>query len=255
MKRQLFPVLIHVSLFVLISACGGGDGQESAKPAQQATPLDMSTVGTVSGVVRFEGPPPEQSIAQLSGWSECASQHPQGNPLAGDVLVNDGKVENALVYIKDGLGDRVFAVPSEPVNLDQKGCIFFPRVVGVQVDQPLKLLNSDALAHNVHGFAQKAKPWNISLSVKGMNRTVKVDKPEAVIEVKCDIHPWMRAYVGAFSHPYFAVSGTDGSFTLRNVPPGEYTLEAWHERFGTRSQKVSLGTKETKAVEVKFGGS
>jgi len=123
----------------------------------------------------------------------------------------------------------------------------------VQVEQPLKFLNSDALAHNVHGFAQTAKAWNVSLSVKGMTRTIKVDKPEAVIEVKCDIHPWMRAYVGAFSHPYFAVSGTDGSFTLRNLPPGEYTLEAWHERFGTRSQKVSLGAKEAKEVEVKFG--
>jgi plastocyanin len=152
------------------------------------------------------------------------------------------------------LGDRVFAAPSEAVSVDQKGCIFLPRVVGVQVDQPLKLLNSDPLAHNVHGVTHTAKAWNVSLSVKGMTRTVKVDKPEAVIEVKCDIHPWMRAYVGAFSHPYFAVSGPDGSFTLRNVPPGEYTLEAWHERFGTRSQKVSLGAKETKAVEVKFGG-
>jgi plastocyanin len=112
----------------------------------------------------------------------------------------------------------VFAVPTEPVSVDQKGCIFLPRVVGVQVDQPLKFLNSDALAHNVHGFAQTAKPWNVSLGVKGMTRTIKADKPETVIEVKCDVHPWMRAYVGVFSHPYFAVSGTDGSFTFRNLP-------------------------------------
>lgn len=252
MRQKQSCVPISICMFVLLSACGGG-GQESTKPAPQVTTLDMSTVGTISGVVRYEGTPPEQSVAQLSGWAECASQHPQGNPPAGDVLVSDGKVQNTLVYIKDGLGNRVFATGTEPVSLDQKGCIFFPRVVGVQVEQPLKLLNSDALAHNVHGFAQTAKAWNISLSVKGMTRTVKVDKPEAVIEVKCDIHPWMRAYVGAFAHPYFAVSGSDGAFTLRNLPPGEYTLEAWHERFGSRSQKVSLGAKETKAIEVKFG--
>src|SRR5262249_7269812 len=153
----------------LISACGGS-GPESAKPTQQATPLDTSTVGTISGVVRFEGTAPEQSIAQLSGWAECASQHPQGNPPAGDVLVSDGRVQNALVYIKDGLDNRVFATPTEPVSVDQKGCLFLPRVVGVQVDQPLKFLNSDALAHNVHGFTQTAKAWNISLSVKGMSR-------------------------------------------------------------------------------------
>ena len=252
MKPQCRYVRFTVCLFMFISACRGGG--ESAKPAQQPTPLDMSTVGMVAGVVRFEGTVPEQSVAQLSGWAECAAQHPQGNPPAGDVLVNDGRVQNALVYIKDGLGTRVFAVPTEPVSVDQKGCIFLPRVVGVQVDQPLKFLNSDALAHNVHGFAQTAKPWNVSLGVKGMTRTIKADKPETVIEVKCDVHPWMRAYVGVFSHPYFAVSGTDGSFTFRNLPPGEYTLEAWHERFGKRSQKVSLGGKETKEVEVKFGG-
>lgn len=251
MKPQCY-VRFTISLFLFISACSSGG--ESAKPAQQPTPLDMSTVGMVTGVVRFEGTVPEQSIAQLSGWAECAAQHPQGNPPAGDVLVNDGRVQNALVYIKDGLGTRVFAVPTEPVSVNQKGCIFLPRVVGVQVDQPLKFLNSDALAHNVHGFAQTAKPWNVSLGVKGMNRTIKADKPETVIEVKCDVHPWMRAYVGVFSHPYFAVSGTDGSFTFRNLPPGEYTLEAWHERFGKRLQKVSLGEKETKEVEVKFGG-
>lgn len=254
MKQQYALRIASVALFVAMSACGGG-GQESAKPAQPATPLDMSTVGTISGVVRFEGTPPEQSVAQLSGWAECASQHPQGNPPAGDVLVSDGNVQNALVYIKDGLGNHVFATGTEPISLDQKGCLFLPRVVGVQVDQPLKLLNSDALAHNVHSFAQTAKAWNISLSVKGMTRTVKVDKPEAVIEVKCDIHPWMRAYVGVFSHPYFAVSSSDGAFALRNLPPGEYTLEAWHERFGTRTQKVTVGAKETKEVEVKFGSS
>ena len=253
MKRKQRCSFLTICMFVLLSACGGGS-QESAKPTQQATPLDLSTVGTISGVVRFEGTVPEQSVAQLSGWAECASQHPQGNPPAGDVLVNDGRVQNALIYIKDGLGNRVFAAPAEPVSIDQKGCLFLPRVVGVQVDQPLKFLNSDALAHNVHGFAQTAKPWNVSLSVKGMTRAVKVDKPEAMIEVKCDIHPWMRAYVGAFSHPYFAVSRSDGTFTLGNLPPGEYTLEAWHERFGTRSQKVSLGAKEAKEVEVKFGG-
>jgi plastocyanin len=254
MKHKRHYFFITICMIVLLSACGGG-GQESAKPTQQATPLDMSTVGTISGVIRFEGTVPEQSVAQLSGWAECASQHPQGNPPAGDVVVNDRRVQNALVYIKDGLGNRVFATPAEPVSIDQKGCLFLPRVVGVQVDQPLKFLNSDALAHNVHGFAQTAKPWNVSLSVKGMTRAVKVDKPEAVIEVKCDIHPWMRAYVGAFLHPYFAVSGSDGTFILRNLPPGEYTLEAWHERFGIRSQKVSLGAKEAKEVEVKFGAS
>ncbi len=251
MKKYYFLPFLGLILSVLFNACGGS-GQESAPLARQATPLDLATVGTISGTVRFEGTAPEQSIAQLSGWSECAAQHPQGNPPAGDVLVKEGKLQNAMVYIKDGLGNRVFTVPTEAVEIDQKACVFIPRVAGAQVGQPLKFLNSDPMAHNVHGFAQQAKPWNISLSVKGTSRSVKVDKPEAMIEIKCDIHPWMRAYVGVFDHPYFALSGADGSFTLKNVPPGEYTVEAWHERFGTRSQKVTVGAKEAKEIAFVF---
>src|SRR5262249_41367022 len=139
-----------------------------------------------------------------------------------------------------------------PVTIDQKGCIFLPRIAGAQVDQPVRFLNSDPLAHNVHGFTKNARPWNVSLSVKGAARTIRVDKPEAMIEIKCDINAWMRAYLGVFDHPYFAVSDRDGAFTLNNLPPGEYTIEAWHERFGTRSQKVSLGAKETKEIEFTF---
>jgi hypothetical protein len=202
--------------------------------------------------VRFAGTPPEQSIAQLSGWSECAAQHPEGNPKAGDILVTDGKLQNALVYVKDGLGERVFAVPTTSVVLDQKGCMFTPRILGAQTDQPLQMLNGDPMAHNVHGTPKNSSAWNFSLGVKGASRNMIVTKPEAMIEMKCDIHPWMRAYLGVFDHPYFAVSGADGGFALQNLPPGEYTIEAWHERFGLQSQKITLGAKETKEIEFTF---
>jgi hypothetical protein len=244
-------ILIYTSMLWCV-ACGGGD---SGKPARQPTPLDLSTTGTISGTVRFEGTAPEQSVAQLGGWSECASQHPEGNPKAGDILISDGKLQNVLVYIKDGLGDRVFAVPTTPVVLDQKGCLFTPRVLGAQTDQPLNMLNSDPLAHNVHGFPKNSAGWNFSLGIKGASRTTSVNKPEAVIEIKCDIHPWMRAYLGVFDHPYFAVSAADGRFTLKDLPPGDYTIEAWHERFGVQSRKITLGAKETKEIEFTFKAS
>lgn len=251
--RQRFGVVVLASACLMWGvSCGGGD---SAKPVRQPTPLDLSTIGTISGTVRFEGVVPEQTIAQLSGWSECASQHPEGNPTAGDILINDGKVQNAMVYIKDGLRDRVFAVPTTPVVLDQKGCLFTPRILGAQTDQPLSMLNSDPLAHNVHGFPKNSSAWNFSLGIKGASRTASVNKPEAMIEVKCDIHPWMRAYLGVFEHPYFAGSATDGRFTLKGLPPGDYTIEAWHERFGVQSQKIVLGAKETKEIEFTFKAS
>lgn len=244
-------MLINMSLFGCF-ACGGGD---SAKPVRQPTPLDLSTTGAISGTVRFAGTAPAQGIAQLSGWSECAAQHPEGNPKAGDILINEGKVQNALVYIKEGLGDRVFAVPTAPVALDQKGCLFTPRILGAQTDQPLLMLNSDPLAHNVHGVPKNSSAWNFSLGLKGASRTASIGKAETMIEIKCDIHPWMRAYLGVFDHPYFAGSAADGRFTLKDVPPGEYIVEAWHERFGVQSQKVTLGAKETKEVELTFKAS
>lgn len=242
--------LLHVGvLFLLCFACGK---QEPAKPSRQPTPLDRSTTGTIVGQVRFVGPVPEQSVLQLGGWSECAVQHPEGLPFAGDVLVNQGNLQNVVVYVKEGLGERVFAVPDEPVVNDQKGCTFIPRVFAVQVDQPVRFLNSDPIAHNVHGLPEHSSPWNFSLGVKGASRTIRIEAPEVMIAIKCDIHPWMRAYVGVFDHPYFALSGADGTFTLKEVPPGQYTVAAWHERFGTQSQQVSLGAKETQNLVFTF---
>jgi plastocyanin len=249
MINRVWRTVLSIGAFLfLLSACG----EEQQKPARQPTPLDLSTTGTISGQVLFQGPVPEQAVLQLGGWSECAAQHPEGLPRAGDVLVNDGKLQNAVIYVKEGLGDRVFAVPTEPVVSDQKGCVFLPRVMSAQVDQPIRFVNSDPIAHNVHGVSNTSQDWNFSLGVKGASRTITLEKPEAMIEIKCDIHPWMRAYLGVFDHPYFVLSAPDGSFTLGNLPPGVYTIEAWHERFGTRSQQVSLGEREQRTITITF---
>lgn len=239
-------------LGIVLTLCSACAEPEQPVPTREPTPLDLSTVGTITGVVRFDGPVPEQKVAQLGGWSECIAQHPDGPPKVGDVLVQNGKLANVLVYIKTGLGDRVFAIPEEPVVIDQKGCLFIPRIAAAQSYQPIRFLNSDPTAHNVHGLPDNSQPWNFSLSVKGSARTIRVERPEAVIEIVCDIHGWMKAYLGVFDHPYFALSAPDGRFTLEQVPPGEYEIEAWHERFGTRTQTVSLGTKETKEIEFIF---
>jgi plastocyanin len=245
MPRRIASVLVLVAL----AACGGGGSAPAQKPV---TPLDRSTTGTITGVVRLAGPTPAMPTLQLS--AECRTEH-QGPVPAGDVLVHDGLVENAFVYLKEGLGDRGFAVPTEPVTIDQLGCLYHPRVVGVQVGQPIVFQNSDGVLHNVHGTPAVASAWNFTMSVKGSQRTLKLDKPEVMVSVRCDVHPWMQGWIGVVDHPYFAVTGTDGRFTLRDVPPGDYVVTAWHERFGTRDSRVSLAARGTQEVSFGLGGA
>ncbi len=248
--RYSQPVWL-ISMGALLSLLLACNDSTPSKPPRQPTPLDLSTVGTISGSVHFEGPVPAQSVVQLGGWSECAAQH-EDTVYAGDVLVTNGGLQNALVYIKDGLDERVFTVPEEPVENDQKGCVFLPRIMALRVDQSIRYLNSDPMAHNVHGLPRNSSHWNFSLGLKGTSRSISIAAEEVGIEVKCDIHGWMRSYLGVFDHPYFALSDQDGAFRLPNVPPGEYTIAAWHERFGTRSQKIALPEKGEAVVAFTF---
>jgi plastocyanin len=242
--RALRSTLTLFSLFLLV-ACGGGSCPERPAP----TPLDRSTTGSIIGAVTFHGDPPPSTPVPMD--QTCTKLH-SGPVTAGDVLVKDHRVQNAFVYIRDGLGDRVFPQPTTPVEIDQKGCLFGPRVVAAETCQEVVFLNSDPVLHNVHGFAKISSPWNFSLSQTGSRRSVHVEKPET-IRVGCDVHAWMQAYVHVLGHPYFAVTGPDGAFTLKDVPPGEYVVTSWHERFGTRDQKVKVGPKEEQAIAFAYG--
>ncbi len=242
--RALRPTLTLVPLFLV--ACGGATCPERPAP----TPLDRGTTGSITGAVTFHGEPPPSTPVPME--QSCAALH-AGPVTAGDVLVKSHRVQNAFVYIRDGLGDRVFPQPAAPVEIDQKGCLFTPRVVGAETCQGIVFLNSDPVLHNVHGFPKSSSPWNFSLSQSGTRRAVRVPAPEAMIRVGCDVHAWMQAYIGVVNHPYFAVTGADGAFTLKDVPPGDYVVASWHERFGTREQKVKVGPKEEQAIAFAYG--
>lgn len=241
--------LVLVCLLAL-SACGGSDDRSASAP-RAVTPIDPATAGSIAGVVRFDGTPPTMSTLPLASWPAC-SAGATGPVYAGDVLVKDGLVQNAFVYIKDGLGDRTFAVPEQKVTIDQLGCQYVPRIAGAQVGQPIDFLNSDATLHNVHGSPIANPGWNFMLPVKGADRAIRVAEPEVMIAVRCDLHPWMRGYLGVLAHPYFAVTGPDGRFTLKDVPPGTYTVAAWHERFGTRETQVTLPPHGAQDVTLTF---
>lgn len=239
--RLALAALLAVSLF----GCGSDDGP----PARTPTPLDESTTGTITGGVRFAGAVPAMSEISFGSFLECATAH-DGPVFTNDALVRDGKVQNAFVYIKDGLGDRVFAVPEAPVEIDQRGCVYEPRVVGVQVGQPIVYLNSDPMLHNVHGKPTESRGWNFALSRQGTQRTMRIDHAEVAVSVRCDLHPWMQGWVAVVDHPYFAVTGTDGAFTLAKVPPGTYVVAAWHERFGTVERTVELEPQGNVSVDL-----
>jgi plastocyanin len=150
--------------------------------------------------------------------------------------------------VKDGLGDYAFDAPAEPVKLDQQGCRYVPHVVGVRVGQPVEISNSDETTHNIHSLPETNREFNLAQYQKGQKNVETFTVSEVMIPLKCDLHSWMRAYIGVVEHPYFAVTTGGGKFELKNLPPGTYTVEAWHEKAGTQTQRVTVGEKETKEI-------
>lgn len=231
--RTLAPM---VGLLLIVGACK----DPCANHAHRApTPIDPAATGTVEGSVRVEGPLPPDLLYDMSG--DCHA----GRVPAGSVLVKDGNVRNAWVRIVEGLNGKVFPVPAAPVQLDQKACLFVPRVLGVQVCQPIEIHNSDPAVHNV-----RTAFFNITVS-SGQVRVEKVHQP-GVHRTRCDIHTWMEAFICAVDHPYFQVTGEDGAFRLSGVPEGTYTLAAWHERFGELKQQIRVERGKTTSVGFVF---
>jgi plastocyanin len=207
--------------------------------------------GDVSGKVSFAGPPPKGARLQMGADAVCMKQH-KDPVFSQDVIVNkNGTLKNVLVYVKDGLSGKTFEPPKEAVVFNQKGCMYSPHVLGVQVGQEFNVVNDDPTLHNVHSLSKLNPQFNIGQPKQGMKFSRKFDKPE-VFKVKCEVHSWMNAYIGVFNHPFFAVTGDDGSFDLKNLPPGTYTIEAWHEKYGTQTGKVTVDVTGKKTVDFKF---
>jgi plastocyanin len=211
----------------------------------------QARAGDVSGKVMFSGTPPKPVRIMTSADPVCMTQH-KGPMFSENVIVNkNNTLENVIVYVKDGLGSKTFSAPAQKALFDQKGCRYIPHVLGVQVGQEVEIHNSDPTLHNVHSLSKENPQFNVAEPKQGMTITRKFEKPE-IFKVKCEVHPWMAAYIGVFSNPYFAVTGDDGSFSLKGLPPGEYTIEAWHERYGTRTAKVKVGRTGTVTTDFTY---
>lgn len=250
------------ALAVAVSACGGGSQQtasESPAPAASSTSgsapaVDPATAADIKGTVTVDGPVPANEQIKMNADPICMRQT-SGNPqMMETYLVGaDGKsLGNVFVYVKDGLGDRKFDPPTQPARIDQKDCRYHPHVFGMQVGQPLEILNSDPTLHNIHAVAKNNREFNNGQPIQGMKTTHTFTAPEVMVPFKCDVHGWMNAYVGVLNHPYYAVTDASGTFNLKGLPPGTYTIEAWHEKLGTMTETVTVGAKETKDISFTF---
>jgi plastocyanin len=251
--RLVVPRLRPLAILLAVAALAACSDSGSAPPAAPAnvTPVDAATAGSITVTVDYSGAVPAPKPIAMSGVPACAALHPDG-VTDQSVKVANGKLEGAVVFIKSGFGDRVFAPPTTPAEIDQKGCLYEPQVAAVMVGQPLKFLNSDTESHNVHGKPQVADGWNFLMSRKGAARDVFFTKPEIGIPVGCDIHPWMRAYVSVFDNPYFGISGADGRVGLKTVPPGDYVVGVWHPVLGTMVQPAKLAPSGAATVNFTF---
>ncbi len=249
--KTLRPVVV-VLAFGLAAACGGGANETATSaPPADAKRVDEATAGNLSGRVLLEGTAPVNALIKMSADPYCIRENKDGATFE-TYLVDDGGLENVFVYVKDGLGNYYFDVPTEPVELAQKGCHYIPHVFGIRAGQPLEIINDDDTLHNVHALAQKNQEFNYGQPMAGMKNTKTFTVPEVMITFKCDVHGWMNAYAGVLNHPYFDVTKNGGKFELKNLPPGTYTIEAWHEKLGTETQTVTLGDKESKEVTFTF---
>lgn len=233
---------------LLAAACDGGPSDPDPSVAPKLP--DPATTGTIQGKAVFKGAAPANLKLPVGGSSECSALH-SGPAFDEKVLVKDGRLQNVFVHVKEGVEAFTFDWPRTPVTMTNRKCTYQPRVIGVQVHQPIRFGNDDPTLHNIHGFTSRSE-FNFSLFSQGATSDRKVRAPEIMVRVKCDVHPWMIGYVGVVPHPFFQVTGPDGAFELKGLPPGEHLIEAWHEKYGTQTRKVRLDPKGTLEVEFSF---
>ena len=245
--------------------CGGksGSGSASAGTSTGATPQTGAAASgagptgsaTISGVMHFTGTAPANPKIDMSQESACQGKYTTP-PTDPQFVVSGGKLGNVFVYVKSGLpAGATYPTPGNSVEIDQNGCLYHPRVFGVMTNQKIVIKNSDNVLHNIKAVPKENRGFNISQPSAGMTSTRTFTTPEVMVPLECNVHGWMHAWVGVLPHPFYAASGPDGSFSIKNLPPGTYTIEAWHEKLGTQTQNVTVGAGETKTADFTFSGS
>ena len=236
-------------LAILAAGCGQRPNREFSGPLPT---VDSSTVGSIRGTVTLAGLPPLFKPIDMSQSSACVQANPM--PVVPPIVVvgDRGALANVVVYVKGGLGRYKFSTSTNPVILSQKNCMYEPHVMALMTGQPMAVENNDPTMHNVHPLPRHNRQWSSSQPAGSAALRSTFERPEFAMPVLCNVHPWMRAFVFVFDHPYFAVTSTDGTFVLAGLPAGNYTIEAWHESYPAQDQTVTLAAKESRAISFTF---
>jgi plastocyanin len=212
-----------------------------------------NAASSVSGTITFDGKAPALKPLAMDADPVCAKKHPTPAPNEMLVLGSGNTMANILVYVSKGVpAGKTYPAPKTPVVVDQNGCQYKPHVMGIMIGQPYRILNSDGILHNIHSLPKVNTAFNKPMAATMKETTTTFEKPEPIFQIKCDVHPWMLAYIGVFTHPFYSVTGTDGKFTISGLEPGTYEITAWHERLGTQTATVTVGASDTKAQNFKF---
>jgi plastocyanin len=262
MKLRTIIVMLAFALLglMLLAGCSKKEEPQASNKSEEkaatasapATPVDPSTAATISGQVKYPGTVPKAAKIDMSQDPAC-----KGDNTVETIVANNGNLENAFVYVKDGLGNRTFDVPKDTVEIDQKGCRYHPHVIGVMAGQQVKVLNDDPTTHNIHPTPKDNREWNESQPPKAPPIEKSFAREEIMLPVKCNQHPWMKMYINVVKSPYFAVTDKDGKYTIKGLPPGTYTIAVVHEKLGTETQQVTVAAKDDKKVDftMKGGGA
>jgi hypothetical protein len=210
--------------------------------------------GTVTGKINFKGSKPNLPAIAMNADQKCLKMHSGKNVSSEQVVVNaNNTLRWTLIYVKKGLEGKKFQTPKEKITINQKGCMYDPHVFGIMTNQQLEIVNNDPVIHNIHALPKNSSQFNIGQPKQGQKNIKTFDKAEVPVKVKCDVHPWMGAWIGVFDHPYFAVSDDQGNFSIKGLPAGDYEIEAWHEKYGSQTMKVTVGASDTKTADFTFG--
>lgn len=211
-----------------------------------------SQAATISGKIAFEGAAPTKEAIKMDADASCKLAHP-GGVESDDVIVNaNGTLKDVFVYVKEGVSGK-FDAPKTPVVLDQKGCQYTPKVFGIQTGQPLEIRNSDATLHNVHSLSTKTPQFNLGMPIQNMKLKKAFTAAEVMVKIKCEVHPWMSSYAGVLDHPFFSVSSDAGTYEIKNLPPGQYVVEVWHQKYGAQTQNITVeADSDTKALDFSY---